>query len=78
MSSIKREIRHFHVIVVQKRAKECTKKRDARANLLFCFWNLLFFWRSRCRLRRWILKSLFWRENVIAVIILLRVLPRMS
>ena len=33
--SIKREIRHFHVVVVQKRAKKCTKKRDARAKLLF-------------------------------------------
>ena len=25
MSSIKREIRHFHVVVVQKQAKKCTK-----------------------------------------------------
>ena len=25
-SSIKCEIRHFHVVVVQKRAKKCTKK----------------------------------------------------
>ena len=32
MSSIKREIMHFHVLVVQKRAKKCTKKRDARAS----------------------------------------------
>ena len=36
MSSVKREIRYFHVVVVQKRAKKCTKKRDARAKLLFC------------------------------------------
>ena len=36
MSSIKREIRHFHVVVVQKRATKCTKMRDARAKLLFC------------------------------------------
>ena len=42
-SSIKLEIRHCYVVVVQKRAKKCTKKRDARAKLLFCFWNLLFF-----------------------------------
>ena len=35
-SSIEREIRHFHVVVVQKRAKKCTKKRDARAKVLFC------------------------------------------
>ena len=43
-SSIKREIRHFHVEVVQ-----CTEKRDARAKLLFCLLSLLFFYRSRCR-----------------------------
>ena len=48
--SIKREIRHFHVVVVQK-----------SANLLFLC--VFFFWRSRCRPRRWILKSLIitWR-----------------
>ena len=40
---IKREIRHFHVVVVQKRVKKCTKKRDARVKLLFCLLNLLFF-----------------------------------
>ena len=34
-SFIKREIRHFHVVVVQQRAKKCTKKRYARAKLLF-------------------------------------------
>ena len=32
--SIKREIRHFHVVVVQKRVKKCTNERDARAKLL--------------------------------------------
>ena len=42
-----------------KTAKKCTKKRDARAKLLFCLWNLVFFFYtfslpSRC----WILKSL--------------------
>ena len=40
MSSIKREIRHFYAVVVQKWAKKCTKKR---AKWLFCFWNLLCF-----------------------------------
>ena len=29
----------------------CTKKRVARAELLFCSLNLLLFWRSRCRRR---------------------------
>ena len=36
-SSTKREIRHFHVPFSRARtAKECTKKREARAKLLFC------------------------------------------
>ena len=35
-SSINREIRKFQVVFVQKTAKKCTKKRDARAKLLFC------------------------------------------
>ena len=40
-SSIKREIRHFHVVVVHK--EMCKKlKCDARAKLLFCLLNLLF------------------------------------
>ena len=42
----------------KKRAEKCTKKRGARAKLLFCKSNLLSFWRSRYRLHRWILKSL--------------------
>ena len=33
-SSIKRQIRKLHVVVVQWRSKKCTKKRDARAELL--------------------------------------------
>ena len=27
---------HFHVVGVQKRAKKCTKERDARAKFLLC------------------------------------------
>ena len=34
-SSIKRQIRRFHVVVVQWTSKKCIKKRDARAELLF-------------------------------------------
>ena len=34
-SSIKREIRKFHVVIVQRRQKNVQKKRDARAKLLF-------------------------------------------
>ena len=33
---LQRAIGHFHVVDVQKRAKKCTKKGDARAMLLFC------------------------------------------
>ena len=42
-SSIKRQIRRFYVVVVQWTSKKCTKKRDARAELLFWSLNLLFF-----------------------------------
>ena len=42
-SSIKRRIGRFHVVVVQWTSKKCTKKRDARAELLFWSWNQLFF-----------------------------------
>ena len=35
-STTKREIRHFHVVVVQRQQKKCAKKRDARAKLLLC------------------------------------------
>ena len=31
----KTQIRKFHVVVVQWTSKKCTKKRDARAELLF-------------------------------------------
>ena len=46
-------------------AKKCTKKRDARALLLFCQFNLLLLGRSRCRRRRRILRSP--TENATAV-----------
>ena len=42
-SSIKRQIRTLHVEVVKWMSKKCTKKRDARAELLFLSLNLLFF-----------------------------------
>ena len=34
-SSIKRQIRRFHVVVVQWTSKKCTKKRDARQSCCF-------------------------------------------
>ena len=57
-SSIKRQIRRFHVVVVQWTSKKCTKKRDARAELLFWSLNLLLFWSRRCGRRRSCLSSL--------------------
>ena len=30
------EIRHFDVVVVQKRVRKCTNERPARAKLVFC------------------------------------------
>ena len=41
--SIKRQVRRFQVVVVKWTSKKCTKKRDARAELLFWSLNLLFF-----------------------------------
>ena len=38
-----REIRKFHVVVVQRRQNKCTKYCDARAKLLFVNINILFF-----------------------------------
>ena len=39
-SSSKLKLWSFHVVVVQGRHPKCTKKRDARAELLFCSLNL--------------------------------------
>ena len=39
-SSTKREIRQFHVVVVQRLQRNVQKKRDARAKLLFACLNL--------------------------------------
>ena len=59
-SSIKRQIRRLHDVVVQWTSKKCTKKRDARAEVLFWSLNLLFFWSRRCGRRRSCLSSLLW------------------
>ena len=66
--SIKRQIRTFHVVVVHWTSKKCTKKRDARAELLFWSLNLLFFRSLRCGRRRGCLSSLMF--------LLVDVLPR--
>ena len=44
-----------------KMGKKCTKKRDARAKLLFCLLNLLIFGPSQCSPPRWILR---WAEPI--------------
>ena len=41
-----------------EKAKKCTKKCDARANVLFCLTSLLLFWSSHCCRRRRCLRSL--------------------
>ena len=65
LSSTKREIRHFHVVVVQRRLRNVPKRRDARAKLLFCeFRPIGFFCRSRCRLRRRCLSSLLLKHQL--------------
>ena len=71
MFSIKRSIRRFHVVVVQWTSKKCTKKRDARAELLF--WSLIkpiVFWSRRCgcRRRRSCLSSLMSTINILAAV----------
>ena len=50
-SSIKREIRHFHVVVVQWRQINVQKGVMRVQSCCFANLNLLLFWRSRCRRR---------------------------
>ena len=56
--STKRDIRHFHVVVVQRRLRNVQK--SVMHVQCFCFSNLklLLFCRSRCRRRRRYLSSL--------------------
>ena len=60
MSSTKREIRNFPVVMLQWRQKNVQKKADACAELLLCLFNLLLFdvLVVDCSRRRGILKSL--------------------
>ena len=50
-----REIRHFHVVVVQRR--QWNKQKRVIHVQSCCFANLNLFWRSRCRRRRLCLSS---------------------
>ena len=57
-SPLKREIRHFHIVVVQKTGKEMYKKACCTFKVIVLLIKLIVFWRSRCRPRLWFLKSL--------------------
>ena len=57
-SSTKREIRHFHVVVVQRRQRNVQKRVMNVQRCCFGNLNLLFFCRSPCRRRRRCLRSL--------------------
>ena len=70
-------------------AKKCTKKRDARAQLLSCSLNVLLFWRYRCCHRRSFVRSLIrqlkqqrqrWEEKLLSIseFELLQTLSRLS
>ena len=47
-SSTKREIRHFHVVVVQRRQRNVQKSVMHVQSLCFAYLNLLLFCRRRC------------------------------
>ena len=58
-SSTNRKIKHFHLVVVQRRQRNVQEKRDASAKLLFCQSKpILRYCRSRCSHRRRCLSSL--------------------
>ena len=63
-SSTKREIRHFHVVVVQRRLSNVQKSVMHVQRCYFANPNLLDFCRSRCRRRR---RCLRWLNTVLAV-----------
>ena len=57
-SSTKREFRHFHVVVVQRRQRNVQKSVMQVQSCCFTKLNLLLFCPSRCRRRRRCLSSL--------------------
>ena len=61
-SSTRREIRHFHVVVVQRRQRNVQKSVMHVQSCCFANLNLLRFCRSRCRRRHRCLTSLKRRE----------------
>ena len=67
-SPLKREIRHFHVEVVQKQERNVQKNVMHVQSCCLLIKSFVFFSRSRCRPRRWILKSLIsFTINVIII-----------
>ena len=58
-SSTKREITHFHVLIVQRRLRNVQKCVMHVQSCCFANINLLLFCRSRCRRRRLCLSSLW-------------------
>ena len=56
--STKREIRKFHVAVVQRRQRK-VRTRVLHVQSCFAYLTLIFFCRSRCRRRRRCLSSLY-------------------
>ena len=63
-SSTKREIRHFHVVVVQRRLRKVKKIVMHRQRCCFAKLNQLLFCYSRCRCRCGCLRSLMGRLRV--------------
>ena len=59
-ASTKPEIRHFHVVIVQRGQRNIQNNCDTRAKLI----NLLLFCRFRCRRRRRCLSSLNHEEGL--------------
>ena len=57
-SSTKREIRHFHVVVVQRRLRNVQKSVMHVQSCCFANLNLFLFCRFRCRRRRRCVNSL--------------------
>ena len=78
-SSTKREIRHFHVVVVQRRQRNVQKSMMHVQSCYFANVNLLFFCRSRCHRRRRCLSSLIspkcWAFSQAIFPVVLRAIP---
>ena len=53
-----RKIESFHVVVLPRTVKKCTKNYNTRAQQLFCLLNLLFSDSSCSRCRRGFVNSL--------------------